>query len=86
MKRQKAQLSDLIQNNIYYHAFSRVKDKNGCFGWRYVLDNALSDEQKNNLLKYKNVVFGNCYYKYNPQLKYNTVIVFDKCIKGACNG
>lgn len=79
-KRRKAYFIDIINNNIYYHAFQRIKTKSGVFGWRYVLDKPLNEIQADYFKKFKNVIFGDCYYKYNPQMKYNTLILLDKCI------
>lgn len=80
MKRKKMLLSDMINNDINYFNFNRVKNNLGVSGWRYVLEKPLTDEQKIFILTFKNVVIGDCHYKYAPELKYNTLIIFDKCI------
>ena len=80
MKRKKFYFSDIINNNIFYHNFDRIKNAAGVKGWRYVLSEPLSDEKKQYILSFKNVVISECAHKYAPELKYNTLIVFDKCI------
>lgn len=81
MKRKKMLLSDMINNGINYFNFNRVKNNSGVRGWRYILDKPLTKEQITFILNFKNVVIGECNYKYAPELKYNTLIIFDKCIK-----
>lgn len=85
MKRQKATLTDLYDLNVRYHATQRVKDKQGNFGTRYILSKELTSEQKALLQAFKNIHFSTCYYKYAPEIVYDTVVIMDKCksVKGA---
>lgn len=81
MRRQKAGWSDLTRMGAYFHAWQDFKTLEGVRGCRYVLNNPLTDEQKEYLLQFKNIDFGYAYNKYNPEFKYSTVIIFDKKIK-----
>ena len=86
MRRLKASLIDIINNDIKYFASQRVKNANGVKGTRFILDAPLTEAQKSALKGYKNIIYSNCYYKYAPEIKYNTLIILDKCIKAAQNG
>lgn len=81
MKRKKANIYDLINNNIDYFAFQRVKNSKGEPGYRYILDKELNEKQKNVLQQFKNVIISSCQYKYAPEIKHTTIILLDKCIK-----
>lgn len=78
---------DSIDNS--YHAFQKVKGDKG-IGYRYVLSEPLTQEQKDYLKQYSNVVINSAQHKYAPEIKYDTVILLDsvskkvvesKCIK-----
>ena len=86
MKRKKANVSDLYANGIKYFAFSRVTNTNtGEKGYKYILCDPLTDEQKEFLAQFKNVIISSATYKYAPEIKHDTVILMDKMIKGAVN-
>lgn len=69
---------DSIDNG--YHAFSKVSGEMGS-GYRYVLSNKLTQEQKDYLAQYSNVQIGDAKYKYAPEIKYDTVILLDRMSK-----
>lgn len=84
MKR-KLDIFDLYDMGIEYHDFQRVtkrdtKEK----GYRYTLSKPLTDSQREQVMRYKNVILGgSCHYKYAPEIRYETLILMDKCIKTA---
>lgn len=85
MKRQKMNLSDMLNIGIEYHAFARVyspvtsKKKN--LGTLYVLSKPLTEDQKTFVLGWKNTTIGTAQSKSAPEIKYNTVTVWDKCLR-----
>lgn len=74
----------LRQNELKYSAFKRVtkkKSKNGVPFWMYRLTRVLSDEEQKALLeKYGNIAFGLDICKYAPEIKFTTLLQFDKNI------
>lgn len=86
MSRIKATFFDIINNDIKFFTSQRVKNADGEKGTRFILDAPLTEAQKSALKGYKNIIYSTCYYKYAPELKHNTLIILDKCIKGVQNG
>lgn len=80
MKRKKANFNDIINQNIEYHASGRVKNVDGVRGTRFILSKAITQAQRNYFMQFKNTLTGTCYNRYNYQLKYDCIILFDKCI------
>jgi len=82
MKRKKFDI--LKQNELKYSAFQRVtknKSKNGVPFWMYRLTQVLSNEEQKALLeKHNNIAFGLAVHKYAPEIKYTTLLQFDKNI------
>lgn len=74
----------LNQNKLKYSAFKRVtkkQSKNGVPFWMYRLTRVLSNDEQVALLdKYKNIAFGLDIYKYAPEIKFTTLLQFDKNI------
>lgn len=81
MKRIKARFSDLIDLDIEYHAFQRVKRCDGVTGTRFVLSKPLSDTQRKKLSAFRNIVFSSCAHKYAPEIRYETLIILDKVLQ-----
>ena len=81
MKRIKANFLDIINNNIEYHAHGRVKNVDGVRGTRFILSKELTQQQREYFLHFKNVLLGTCYNKYNYQMQYDCIIIFDNCLK-----
>lgn len=79
-RRRKMTLADLIDAGISYHNFHRVKNKYGLHGWRYVLDKPLTPEQLQSVKRWENVTTGTAQNRYAPEIKYNTLIIWDKCL------
>ena len=63
-----------------YHRVVNNNDKT-IKGVRYRLANRLTQEQKDYILSFKNTIISDCYLKYAPEIKYDVVIILDKCIK-----
>ena len=63
-----------------YHDFHRVKDVDGNKGFRYILNKPLTDERRNQLYAFSNVRISSCVHKYAPEIRYDTVILLDKCL------
>lgn len=82
----KASFIDIINNDIKYFASQRVKNADGVKGTRFILDVPLTEAQKSALKGYKNIIYSTCYYKYAPEIKHNTLVVLDRCIKAVQNG
>ena len=80
MKRKKMTLTDMINANINYFSFSRVKNSNGVMGWRYILEKSLNDYQYNIILKFQNTLVSNCFKRLAPEITHQTLTLFDKCI------
>ena len=80
MRRSKMNVHDLYLLDIEYHVFNRVKHPEHGYGTRYILSKPLTDIQIDSIIKFKNTLCGDCYYRYAPELKYNTIILYDKCI------
>lgn len=80
MRRVKMNLPDMYLLNIEYHAFQRIKHPEHGYGVRYVLCKPLNDQQIAAVIKFKNTIMGNCQYRYAPEIKYDTLILYDKCI------
>lgn len=80
----KLNLIDMDAEGIVFVAFSRVTAKcsrNGIGYYRYILEK-ITDEQKARLnAHYNNIAFGEASLRYSPQIKYQTLLVFDKKIK-----
>lgn len=77
-RRRKANLWDLLRLGIEYHSFARVKNKEGMKGWRYTLCKSLTDEQREVLGMFKNVVLSSCQHRYAPEIRHDVVILTDK--------
>ena len=77
-RRKKACVWDLLRLGIEYHSFARVKNKEGMKGWRYTLCKSLTDEQREVLAKFKNVVLSSCQHRYAPEIRHDVVILTDK--------
>ena len=79
----KATLQRFEELGIIYHNFSRVKNKTNKNdrGWRYTLSKPLTEIQRDELLRSKNVILGSATYRYAPEIVYNTVILLDNNIK-----
>ena len=83
MKRIKANFSDIINNNIEYHAHGRIKNIDGQRGTRFILSKELTQQQRKYFGQFKNILIGTCYNRYNYQIEYDCIILFDNCLKGA---
>ena len=81
-KRVKMRLSDMDSAGIYYHNFHRVRRADGLTGWRYVLDQPLTADQIQQLKQWRNVSTGSAVHRYAPEIKYTTLIIWDKCLPG----
>ena len=81
MKRRKATATDLIDIKAYYHNTYRVKLNNGTRGTVYILDNSLTNEQREFISKFDNVHIGYSKCQYAPEIKHTALFLFDKCIK-----
>lgn len=80
MERIKANATDLYKLGIDYHAFQRVRRADGTAGTLFVLDRPLTPGQRDALAKFRNVIFSECSLRYAPEIRYETVILTDKCI------
>lgn len=80
MKRLKANFFDVIEQNIEYHGYKRIKNKNGVMADMYTLCKPLTHEQKTFFEQFKNVVIGESVYKFANEIKYQTLILADKCL------
>ena len=80
MKRQKMNLSDLIDNNIDYYDFGRITLLNGVRGTYYKLDKPLTKEQHDFVFSFRNTSTGICVAQYAPELKSTVLFIYDKCI------
>jgi hypothetical protein len=88
--RRKMNVHDMYTAGIEYHAYSRVKNKHGLFGWRYVLCKPLTAEQIQAVKRWENTTISSVSYRYAPEIKYDTIIIWDKCLTVLnnfdCNG
>ena len=80
MKRSKMNLSDMELHKIYYHASQRIKNRDGIHGTRYILSAPLTPDQIAVIVHFKNTLVSSCSYRYAPEIKYDCLILFDKCI------
>ncbi len=80
MKRQKMNLSDLINNNIDYYDFGRFTLLNGVRGTYYKLAKPLTKEQRELVFSFRNTSTGIRTTQYAPELKDDVVFIYDKCI------
>ena len=80
MKRKKANIFDLMKINVEYFKYERVKNSEGKKGTRYTLDKPLNNSQLEHLSKFKNVILSTCNYRYAPEIKYQVLIILDKCL------
>ena len=82
-RKQKLHFEEFVKL-VEYYAFSRGKFKfeNGMEvrGTVYRVDN-ISNEIKERLLTYDNVLIGSGHYKYAPEIKAVGIFVGDKCFK-----
>lgn len=84
MRQKKCYVRDMCALGIFYFASQRVKDPDtGERGTRYTLDKPLTQEQRAALELYSNVLISSCRAKYAPEIRHDTVILFDKCRKRA---
>lgn len=81
----KLNLRDMFVEGLNYVAFSRVtpgRSHNGIGYFRYRLENPLSEREQAILItRYNNIAFGESMFRYAPEIKYQTILVFDKKIK-----
>ena len=81
----KLNLIDMDAEGLTYVAFSRVtasRSRNGIGYFRYRLEKPLSEgEQAILIARYSNIAFGVAALRYSSQIKYQTLLVFDKRIK-----
>ena len=78
-KRIKATFEDLNRIGAYWtHSHRAAVKENKCE--YFVLDKPLTQEQRDELMKFKNVRFSILQSEYAPELKRSVVILFDKCI------
>ena len=68
---------DLYDLGYVWINCQNVIDKLGNSGVRYILKKRLTEKQKENLLQYDNVIISNCYYKYDHNIAYDTIILLD---------
>ena len=70
---------------LVYFGFSRVTanySRNGIGYFIYRLEKPLSENEQAKLIaRYNNIAFGKVMLRYAPQVKYQTLLVFDKKIK-----
>lgn len=82
MKKQKMYLGDMLDAGIEYIDFQPVVNKKtGEKGYRYILENPLTEKQVIIINSFKNTVISSCQYRYAPEIKHDTLILLDKCIK-----
>lgn len=81
MKKQKMYLGDMLDAGIEYIDFQRVTNKKtGVKGWRYILENPLTEKQVAIINSFKNTVISSCQYRYAPEIKHDTLIILDKVV------
>ena len=78
MRRKKATVWDLMRLGIAWFRDERVKNDAGDKGYRYTLSRNLTDEQKEALGKFKNVILSSCQYRHAPEIHHDVVILLDK--------
>ena len=81
----KLNLVDMDKEGLIYVAFSRVtasRSHNNIGYFIYRLEKPLSEKEQATLIAhYNNIAFSESMYRYAPQVKYQTLLVFDKNIK-----
>ena len=80
MKRIKANMGDLLEMGAGFYRSFRVKAR-GTYGTAFVLEKALTAEQTKRLEAFKNVHTGTTEYICAPEIRRQTIVLFDKCIK-----
>ena len=69
---------NMIKDGINYYMCFPVKHvETKKHGMRYMLTDPLTDELKTKLSKYDNVVIGNAYHKYAPEIKCMYLIILE---------
>ena len=81
MKKQKMYLGDMLDAGIDYIDFQCITEANKYSGYRYIIEKPLTEKQIAIINSYKNTIISYCYYRYAPEICYDTVILLDKCIK-----
>ena len=84
MKRKKANFWDLVENNVDYIDYMRIK-RFGRWGWLYKLDNPLSNVQHMYLSQFNNVSFVMTQSQYAPEQIHKCIILFDKMLPAEAN-
>ena len=81
MKRLKATFTDIPE----YFDFQRIQRADGLKGWRYLLDRPLTPEEREELpRRWRNLELSGARHRYAPEIRYDAVILWDKCVrKGA---
>lgn len=82
MKKKKMWFSDMEKMGIFYHDFRcNFRNKKGEKGTLFILDTTLTDNQKEEILKWKNteLYFSSC--QYAPEIRHNALFIADKCIR-----
>ena len=81
----KLNLIDMDNERLVYFGFSRVTashSRNGIGYFIYRLEKPLSENEQALLIaRYNNIAFGESMLRYAPQVKCQTLLVFDKKIK-----
>lgn len=80
MKRIKANMGDLLAMGAGFYRSFRVKAR-GAYGTAFVLEKALTAEQREKLGAFRNVHIGTSGCTYAPEIRHTAVVLFDKCIK-----
>ena len=80
MLKSKMTLGDIVEAGIEYCAFQRIRNLDGVSGYRYILDKPLTKSQKEFVSKFKNTIVSSCGYRYAPEIRHETLTLFDKCI------
>ena len=80
MKRIKANMGDLVAMGAGFYRSFRVKAR-GTYGTAFVLEKALTAEQTKQLEAFKNVHTGITEEVCAPEIRHQTIVLFDKCIK-----
>ena len=77
--KQKLYVWELHDLGIDFYHYDRIKNSQG-FGYIYILCNKLTDEQKEILGKYKNVLITHGHWKDIPTVSNDAIILMDKKI------
>lgn len=76
--RSKMDLRDFESLGVSFIDCSRVRDKKGNRGWRYLMEKRLTEPQRTAVERFQNTIIGTARYRHAPEIVRDTIIIMDQ--------